>query len=399
MIWIVAVALIALLVIYWYITIPLIVIIVIYWNKESIQKKIETNKTENALRNKKLTQIKASKIIGANWQYVVLKNDVDYFNHICKLCKNHELQLKSYSSQSTDKEEFQNILIVFSTAYKNLEGNVLSKRSCSEKLKSEMKNKYNVTSKNMKHLLDNFDEIKKQAYETYLQEQRLKEEQRKEQKKQREERLKSELLAKFDLTESQAKILFKRNWHKKLGLNSEELLLDVQSVIIDIRFEPKFRKKVYPFFDKVIRLIDNLYQKYDEFAKEYDYQFEDVFEWSVDVFFQKAFWEEYNQFKEKAPKYKEYFEQYEADWKDGDYDDEYSKYYEWFTKDDTDLTASEAFKVLGLDQSATPKQIKDRFRELILKYHPDKNSDPESEDMTKKIIAAYEFIQSKAAHA
>jgi len=55
MIWIVAVALIALLVIYWYITIPLIVIIVIYWNKESIQKKIETNKTENALRNKKLT--------------------------------------------------------------------------------------------------------------------------------------------------------------------------------------------------------------------------------------------------------------------------------------------------------------------------------------------------------
>jgi len=108
-------------------------------------------------------------------------------------------------------------LIVFSTAYKNLEGNVLSKRSCSEKLKSEMKNKYNVTSKNMKHLLDNFDEIKKQAYETYLQEQRLKEEQRKEQKKQREEAHKLQLLAKFDLTESQAKILFKRNWHKKLG--------------------------------------------------------------------------------------------------------------------------------------------------------------------------------------
>ncbi|MBT4326853.1 MAG: DnaJ domain-containing protein, partial [Candidatus Nitrosopelagicus sp.] len=59
----------------------------------------------------------------------------------------------------------------------------------------------------------------------------------------------------------------------------------------------------------------------------------------------------------------------------------------------------EAFKVLGLDQSATPKQIKDRFRELILKYHPDKNSDPESEEMTKKIIASYEFIQSKVTHA
>ena len=90
MIWLIAIAIIALLVIYWYITIPLIVLIIIYWNKESIQKKIEINKVENELRNKKLTQIKALNILGTNWKYIVLKNDVDYFNHICKLCKNHE---------------------------------------------------------------------------------------------------------------------------------------------------------------------------------------------------------------------------------------------------------------------------------------------------------------------
>ena len=411
MIWIVAIALIALLVIYWYITIPIIVLIVIWWNKESIQKKIETNKTENALRNKKLSQNNALHILGTNWKYVVLKNDVDYFNHICEMYKNHELQLKSNSFQSLNKQEFQNILVIFEISYKNLENNILSKRSCSEKLKTESENKYNVTSKSMKHLIDNFDEIKKQAYETYLQEQRLKEQRKQEQKKQREERLKSELLAKFDFTESQAKILFKRGWYKKLSLNSEKLFMEIQDLIIDIKFESKFRKRIYPFLDKVLSLIDNLYQKQRRLAKEWDYEFKEVFEWIINPLQQKTFWEEYARFKEKSTKYKKYFARYEREWKDEgfqyeDYVNEESfkqswkSYEEFFEEDSSDtMTVSEAFKVLGLDTSSTAKQIKDRFRELILKYHPDRNPGSENEELTRKIIEAYEFIQSKAAHA
>ena len=73
MIWLIAIALIALLVYFWYITIPLIVLIVIYWNKESIQKKIENNKIESALRNKKLTHIDALNILGTNWKHVIFK--------------------------------------------------------------------------------------------------------------------------------------------------------------------------------------------------------------------------------------------------------------------------------------------------------------------------------------
>ncbi len=411
MIWIVAIALIALLVIYWYITIPIIVLIVIWWNKESIQKKIENNKIQNALRNKKLTQTKVSSIFGVNWKDVILKNDVDYFNHICELYKNHELQLKSNSFQSLNKQEFQNILVIFEISYKNLDGNVLSKRSCSEKLKSELKTKYNLTSKSMKHLIDNFDEIKNQAYENYLDKKRLEEQRLEEQKKQREERLKSELLAKFDFTESQAKILFKRGWYKKLSLNSKELFMEIQDLIIDIKFEPKFRKRIYPFLDNVLSLIDNLYQKQRRLAREWDYQFKEVFEWIINPLQQKTFWEEYTRFKEKSTKYKKYFARYEREWKDEgfqyeDYVNEESfkqswkSYEEFFEEDSSDtMTVSEAFKVLGLDTSSTTKQIKDRFRELVLKYHPDRNSDSESEEMTKKIIAAYEVIQSKAAHA
>jgi hypothetical protein len=401
MIWLVAIALIALLVYFWYITIPIIVLIIIYWNKESIQKKIENSKIQKSLQNKKLTQTKASRIIGVNWKDIILKNDVDYFNHICKLCKNPELQLKSNSFQSADKQEFKNILIIFETSYKNLKNNVLSKRSCSEKLKTESENKYNVTSKSMIHLIENFEEIKKQAHENYLHQKRLEEQRLEEQKKQREERLKSELLAKFDFTESQAKILFKRGWYKKLSLNSEKLFWKIQDLIIDIRFKPEFRTKIYPFFDKVLRFLDDIYQEQSELAKEYDYKFKEIFEWEGVNFYLKSSWEEYNRFKEKSPKYKKYFGKYEADWKNGKYDDHWSGFFKWAAEIEggVDSEIVDAFKVLGLDESSTAKQIKGRFKELILKYHPDRNSDLESEEMTKKIIVAYKFIQSKVAHA
>ena len=273
MIWLVAIALITLLVYFWYITIPVFVLIIILWNKDSILKKMENKKIQNTLQNKKLTQTNASSIFGVNWKYVILKNDVNYFNHICEMYKNNESQLKSNSFQSADKKEFQNILIIFETSYKNLQNNVLSKRSCSEKLKSELENKYNLTSKSMVHLIGNFDEIKKQAHENYLNQKRLDEQRIEAQKKQKEERLKSELLAKFDFTESQAKILFKRGWYKKLSLNSEKLFWKIQDLIIDIRFEPKFRTKIYPFFDKVLRFLDDIYQEQSELAKEYDYKF------------------------------------------------------------------------------------------------------------------------------
>ena len=401
MIWLVAIALITLLVYFWYITIPVFVLIVILWNKDSILKKMENKKIQNTLQNKKLTQTNASSIFGVNWKYVILKNDVNYFNHICEMYKNNESQLKSNSFQSADKKEFQNILMIFETSYKNLQNNVLSKRSCSEKLKSELENKYNLTSKSMVHLIGNFDEIKKQAHENYLNQKRLDEQRIEAQKKQKEERLKSELLAKFDFTESQAKILFKRGWYKKLSLNSEKLFWKIQDLIIDIRFEPKFRTKIYPFFDKVLRFLDDIYQEQSELAKEYDYKFKEIFEWGGVNFYLKSSWEEYNRFKEKAPKYKKYFEKFETDWKNGKYNDQWSGFFKWAAEieEGADSETVNAFKVLGLDESSTAKQIKGRFKELILKYHPDRNSDSESEDMTKKIIAAYEFIQSKMVHA
>ena len=51
------------------------------------------------------------------------------------------------------------------------------------------------------------------------------------------------------------------------------------------------------------------------------------------------------------------------------------------------------YKVLGLDTNATLRQIKRRYRELALKYHPDRCTDKKTaEKKFIKIVEAYEMI-------
>jgi molecular chaperone DnaJ len=48
--------------------------------------------------------------------------------------------------------------------------------------------------------------------------------------------------------------------------------------------------------------------------------------------------------------------------------------------------------VLGVARDATGKQIKDAFRTLALKYHPDRNKEPGAEEKFKEIAAAYAVL-------
>src|SRR3954452_25454700 len=62
---------------------------------------------------------------------------------------------------------------------------------------------------------------------------------------------------------------------------------------------------------------------------------------------------------------------------------------EWFEKD--------YYKVLGVPETATAKEIKTAFRKLSRQYHPDANSgEAGAEERFKEISAAYDVIGDEA---
>ena len=58
---------------------------------------------------------------------------------------------------------------------------------------------------------------------------------------------------------------------------------------------------------------------------------------------------------------------------------------EWFEKD--------YYRILGVSEDASQKEIKNAYRKLSRKYHPDANpGDPAAEERFKEISAAYDVI-------
>ena len=53
------------------------------------------------------------------------------------------------------------------------------------------------------------------------------------------------------------------------------------------------------------------------------------------------------------------------------------------------------YQVLGLEPDATYDQVKKRFRELSLKYHPDRNKSPDAEKKFKQIYKAFTVIKNR----
>jgi molecular chaperone DnaJ len=57
------------------------------------------------------------------------------------------------------------------------------------------------------------------------------------------------------------------------------------------------------------------------------------------------------------------------------------------------MSKKDFYEILGVSKSATEKEIKDAYRKLAIKYHPDRNPDnPEAEAKFKEAAEAYEIL-------
>lgn len=58
----------------------------------------------------------------------------------------------------------------------------------------------------------------------------------------------------------------------------------------------------------------------------------------------------------------------------------------------SDMAEQDYYKILGVNKTSSPQEIKSAYRKLALQYHPDRNKTKEAEEKFKEVTKAYEVL-------
>ena len=188
------------------------------------------------------------------------------------------------------------------------------------------------------------------------------------------DRLIESTLERLGLSEGEAKIVFGSRWRQKLEIKTapaesvkkreDKLTLHIFKIQTKIMFDLDYRKEVIHIVDKLIQMIDSVISDNPEIAKKYTS--------GMDPYSKRIYKRQWKFFKEHK---KTTFEEAE-----------------------NELDESEAYEILNLDITATFAQVKRRYRELVKKWHPDKNDSAFKTEVERKLVRinqAYETIERK----
>jgi len=155
-------------------------------------------------------------------------------------------------------------------------------------------------------------------------------------------------------------------------------------------------------YEQAWRDYEKAWYEYEETIRQQGEYYEKGKE-ERDKQFWKTFWEEHDNAKKRKPNQKALDDELHSEKKkhqDKNFEDEWRKY-EPEDDDSYSVNHEKYYNLLGIPTTATSEEIKERFRELALKYHPDKSKNKtKAEEKFKQILHAYEMItQKKKAEA
>ncbi|MDA1347209.1 MAG: DnaJ domain-containing protein [Crenarchaeota archaeon] len=303
-----------------------------------------------------------------------------------------QLQKEYEDAQSTFKNIFEN----YESYKQNTHNSQDSRQSDSgSKQQNYKKGSRNKTSSDSKQYSDNSRETYHKIHEKRI----------------------NERLTKFGISESDAEIIFGKIWRKTLGKQEWEFFYDVWSLDIKITFDSygKFREELGNLYSKLLEIIRIVDEENPEMSSKKDKKnwqssshrrsYSDKKNWQSSSFFREFYRRSYSSYERSDDDSDDEFDDDSDDEFDDDSDDVFDDEFDDDSDNDSDDEYNQSFtdfkfpskiswawSILELASNSPFSEIKKRYRELSLKYHPDRNKSPFATKKMVEINEAYEVL-------